>query len=127
MYHRGVVSVAGKEQRVQEKPQASGLCETPDKGAKRGGNLMLPPTQQAGPVTKNHPSAVWMLVIAFINQNIVIAVIWGPLSVLFGAVETRLGIGRELSTLAVPAVQLAARYARRWWASPPGGFRSGCC
>jgi MFS family permease len=69
---------------------------------------MLPPIEQTGPVKKNHPLAIWMVVIAFINQNMVLACIFGPFSVLLGAVETRFGIGRELSTLAVPAVQLAS-------------------
>ena len=55
----------------------------------------------------NHPLAVRMAAIAFINQNITVACIWGSFSVLLGAVEARLGVGRELSTLAVPAVNLA--------------------
>lgn len=49
-----------------------------------------------------------MAVIAFLNQNISIAAIWGSFSVLLTAVEMRLGVGRALSTLAVPAVNLAA-------------------
>ena len=54
----------------------------------------------------NHPLALRMAIIAFINQNITIACIWGSFSVLLGAVEGRLGVGRELSTLAVPVVNL---------------------
>ncbi len=61
-------------------------------------------TESAG---SNHPLAPRMAAIAFINQNITVGCIWGSFSVLLGAVETRLGVGRELSTLAVPAVNLA--------------------
>ena len=56
----------------------------------------------------NHPSAKRMAVIAFLNQNIVIGCIFGPFSVLLGAVEIKLGIGRELSSLAVGAVNLSS-------------------
>lgn len=55
----------------------------------------------------NHPLAFRMGVIAFLNQNITIACLWGSFSVLLGAVEQRLGVGREMSTLAVPVVSLA--------------------
>jgi len=54
-----------------------------------------------------HPLAYRMLVIAFINQNIAIACIWGSFSVLLTFVESRLGVGRGLSTLAAPAVNLS--------------------
>jgi MFS family permease len=54
----------------------------------------------------NHPLSLRMAAIAFLNQNITVACLWGSFSVLFGAVETRLGVGRELSTLAVPVVNL---------------------
>ena len=62
------------------------------------------PTESVG---KNHPLALRMAVIAFINQNITIACIWGSFSVMLGAVEARLGVGREQSTLAVPVLNLA--------------------
>jgi MFS family permease len=65
-------------------------------------------TEQAESITgSNHPFALRMAAIAFLNQNITVACLWGSFSVLFGAVETRLGVGRELSTLAVPVVNLA--------------------
>jgi len=47
-----------------------------------------------------------MAAIAFLNFNINLACIWGSFSVLLGAVEARLGVGRELSTLAVPLLNL---------------------
>ena len=56
----------------------------------------------------NHPLAIRMAIVAFINQNITTGCIWGSFSVLLSAVEARLSVGRELSTLAVPAVNLAA-------------------
>lgn len=55
---------------------------------------------------RNHPLALRMAAIAFVNQNITIACIWGSFSVMLSAVETRLGVGRELSTLAVPVLNL---------------------
>lgn len=58
------------------------------------------------PVVSNHPMAGRMAVIAFLNQNITLACIWGSFSVVLSAVETRLGVGRELSTLAVPVLNL---------------------
>lgn len=57
---------------------------------------------------KNHPLAPRMAAIAFLNQNITLACIWGTFSVLLGAVEARLGIGREASTLAIPVLTLAS-------------------
>jgi MFS family permease len=62
---------------------------------------------QTGVQASNPPLAFRMAVIAFLNQNIAVACIWGSFSVLLGAVELRLGVGRELSTLAVPIVNLA--------------------
>ncbi len=59
------------------------------------------------PTEGNHPLAFRMATVAFINQNITTGCIWGSFSVLLSAVEARLGVGRELSTLAVPAVNLA--------------------
>ena len=63
-------------------------------------------TEQPESARSNHPLALRMAAIAFLNQNITLACLWGSFSVLFGAVETRLGVGRELSTLAVPVVNL---------------------
>jgi MFS family permease len=57
---------------------------------------------------RNHPLAFRMGAIAFINQGISIACVWGSFSVLLLAVGTRLGVSRELSALAVPAVNLAS-------------------
>ncbi|HEX7874373.1 MAG TPA: MFS transporter [Sphingobium sp.] len=59
--------------------------------------------QDAGP---NHPLAKRMAVIAFLTNNITIGTLWGSFSVLLGSVETRLGVGRELSTLSLPLVNL---------------------
>lgn len=55
----------------------------------------------------NHPLAFRMAVIAFVTNNITIGTLWGSFSVLLSSVEMRLGVGRELSTLAVPAMNLA--------------------
>ena len=65
------------------------------------------PAEYTDSAATNHPLAARMAVIAFINQNITVGCIWGSFSVLLGAVEARLGVGRELSTLAVPVVNLA--------------------
>jgi MFS family permease len=65
------------------------------------------PAKQSESAGSNHPLATRMAVISFVNQNITVGCIWGSFSVLLGAVETRLGVGRELSTLAVPVVNLA--------------------
>jgi MFS family permease len=54
----------------------------------------------------NHPLALRMAAIAFINFNITMACIWGSFSVLLSLVETRMGVGRDLSTLAVPVLNL---------------------
>ena len=59
------------------------------------------------PDARNHPRAIPMAVIAFINYNIVLACMWGSFSVLLGPVEQRLGVSRELSTIAAPALNLA--------------------
>jgi MFS family permease len=48
-----------------------------------------------------------MAAIAFLNYNLTIACLWGSFSVLLSAVETRLGVGRELSTLAVPVLNVS--------------------
>jgi MFS family permease len=57
--------------------------------------------------SRNHPLALRMGLIAFLNQNITIACVWGSFSVLLIAVEARLGIDRKLSVLALPALNLA--------------------
>ncbi len=54
----------------------------------------------------NHPLAFRMGVIAFLANNITIGTLFGSFSVLLGSVEHRLGVGRELSTLAIPALNL---------------------
>jgi MFS family permease len=51
-----------------------------------------------------------MAVIAFINQNMAMACFWGSFSVLLGAVSARLGVGRELSTMAVPVLILSTAF-----------------
>ena len=61
-------------------------------------------TQGAG---SNHPLARRMAVIAFLTNNITIGTLWGSFSVLLGTVETRLGVGRELSVLGIPVINLA--------------------
>jgi MFS family permease len=68
--------------------------------------MMQAGADEAGGV--NDPRAKWMAVIAFINQNIAIAGIFGSFSVLLTTVETRLNVGRELSTLAMPALTLVS-------------------
>lgn len=55
----------------------------------------------------NHPLAVRMAAIAFLTNNVAIGALYGSFSVLLGSVETRLGVGRELSTLGIPAINLA--------------------
>ena len=55
----------------------------------------------------NHPFANRMAAIALVNQNLAIAGLFGSFSVLLASVEVRLHVGRELSTLAIPAVNLA--------------------
>jgi hypothetical protein len=48
-------------------------------------------TEQPESAGNNHPLALRMAAIAFLNQNITVACLWGSFSVLFGAVEMRLG------------------------------------
>jgi len=62
--------------------------------------------ERAESVVRNHPAARRMAAIAFLSQNITFACIWGSFSVVLGSVETRLGVGRELSTLAIPVLSL---------------------
>src|ERR1700722_14939898 len=69
--------------------------------------MRMLPVEQTESAGSNHPLALRMAAIAFVNQNITVGCIWGSFSVLLGAVEARLGVGRELSTLAVPVVNLA--------------------
>jgi len=68
-----------------------------------------------------------MAVIAFLTNNITIGTLWGSFGVLLIAVEKHLGVGRELSTLGVPAVTMGWRYARRSSAFSPAASRCGCC
>jgi len=65
-------------------------------------------TQQEVSNLNNHPLATRMAIIAFITNNLTIACVWGSFSVMLVAVETRLGVGRELSSLGAPAVNLAS-------------------
>jgi MFS family permease len=69
--------------------------------------MLMTSTAQLHSADRNHPLAFRMAAIAFMNQNISVACVFGSFSVLLSAVETRLGIGRELSTLAIPLVSLA--------------------
>ncbi|MDF0546104.1 MFS transporter [Sphingobium sp. H39-3-25] len=55
---------------------------------------------------RNHPLAIRMAAIAFLTNNITVGALWGSFSVLLAAVEMRLGVGRELSTLGIPLVNL---------------------
>ncbi len=55
---------------------------------------------------KNHPLALRMAIIAFLTNNITIGALWGSFSVLLTAVEGRLGVNREMSSLSIPAVTL---------------------
>jgi len=48
-----------------------------------------------------------MAAIAFLHYNLTLACTWGSFSVLLSAVEARLAVGRELSTLAIPLLNLA--------------------
>lgn len=59
------------------------------------------------PGAHNPPLAGRMAAIAFLHYNLTLACIWGSFSVLLSAVEARMGVGRELSTLAVPLLNLA--------------------
>jgi len=69
--------------------------------------MLMTEATQPWPAERNHPLAFRMAAIAFVTQNMTVACIWGAFSVLLTAVEARLGVGRELSTLAVPCVALA--------------------
>ena len=64
-------------------------------------------TETSGLKAVTSPLAYRMMAIAFLNQNIAIACIWGSFSVLLLSVESRLGVGRQLSTLGAPAVNLS--------------------
>jgi MFS family permease len=56
---------------------------------------------------RNHPLALRMGLIAFLNQNITIACMYGTFSVLMNAVDAHLGIGPKESAWGVPLVSLA--------------------
>jgi hypothetical protein len=68
---------------------------------------MIAPALPAAAGARNHRLALRMAVIAFLGRNIAIACNYGSFSVLLTPVEARLGIGRELSVLALPLVSLA--------------------
>jgi MFS family permease len=55
----------------------------------------------------NHPLAPRMAAIAFLAFNVALGGMYGTFSVLLPAVEARLGVGRELSSLGVPLVSVA--------------------
>jgi MFS family permease len=59
------------------------------------------------PSATNHPLAPRMAAIAFIAFNVALGGMYGTFSMLLPAVEARLGVGRELSSLGVPLVSLA--------------------
>lgn len=64
-------------------------------------------TATTAPAAGNPPRAGRMAAIAFLHYNLTLACTWGSFSVLLSAVETRLSVGRELSTLAIPLLNLA--------------------
>ena len=64
-------------------------------------------TATTAPAAHNPPLAGRMALIAFLHYNFTLACTWGSFSVLLSAVESRLAVGRELSTLAVPLLNLA--------------------
>src|ERR1700760_756484 len=61
----------------------------------------------ANPEHRNHPLALRMGIIAFLNQNITIACMYGTFSVLMNAVDAHLGVGPKESAWGVPLVNLA--------------------
>jgi MFS family permease len=52
----------------------------------------------------NPPGAARMAVVAFLSFNLSMGCMFGPFGVLITAIEHRLGVSREISTLAVPVV-----------------------
>lgn len=64
----------------------------------------MPPESESG---KNHPLAIRMGIVAFLNQTITVGSTWGSFSVLLHTNEVRFGVDRELSSLAVPALMLS--------------------
>jgi MFS family permease len=54
----------------------------------------------------NHPLALRMCFIAFLSYNISLGCMFGPYGLLVGAVEAKMGVGRELSTLGLPLVMM---------------------
>lgn len=67
---------------------------------------MLASAEQETEVGRNHPLALRIGIIAFLNQAITVGCIWGSFSSLLKANEARLGIDREMSTLAIPLMML---------------------
>jgi MFS family permease len=68
---------------------------------------MMPSVGEVDDSRPNHPLAIRMAIIGFIANNLVIGTIFGSFSVLVTAVESRLGIDRAQSTLAISVVTLA--------------------
>ena len=66
---------------------------------------------QAPSGERNHPRAIPMAAIAFINFNLTIGCIYGSFSVLLAAVQSRLHIGQEAASLGIPAVSLCCALA----------------
>lgn len=54
----------------------------------------------------NHPLAPRMCAIAFLSQNIILGCMFGSFGVLVPAVEAKLGVNRDLSSLGLPCVLL---------------------
>lgn len=59
---------------------------------------------EGGSNAKNPPGAARMGVIAFLSFNLSMGSMFGPFGVLIAPIEQRLGVSREISTLAVPVV-----------------------
>jgi MFS family permease len=67
---------------------------------------MLQADSTTSTAERNHPLAIRMAAIAFINFNMPIACIYGSFSVLLAAVQTHLHVSQELGSLGIPAVSL---------------------
>jgi MFS family permease len=61
---------------------------------------------QAGHAQANHPLAWRMCAIAFLSYNITLGCMFGAFSVLLVAVETKLNVTRDLSSLGVPLAMM---------------------
>jgi MFS family permease len=58
-------------------------------------------------VTCNHPLAPRMAAIAFLSFNLAIGCVYGGYGVLIGPIESKLGVARDLSSLALSSILLA--------------------